>query len=59
MELLGSDIEDIVERTPGKRLSIKSTLMLGWQLLESLATLHALGYVHRDIKPDNIAIGVK
>ena len=51
MQLLGSDIEDIVDKTAGRRLSLKSALMVGWQMIERLATLHALGYVHRDIKP--------
>ena len=59
MQLLGSDIEDIVDKTAGRRLSLKSALMVGWQMIERLATLHALGYVHRDIKPDNMAVGVK
>lgn len=59
MQLLGSDIEDIVERTAGRRLTLKSTLMIGCQMIDRLATLHALGYVHRDIKPDNMAVGIK
>jgi casein kinase 1 len=31
--------------------------MLGLQVVDRLEALHKIGYVHRDIKPDNLVIG--
>ena len=33
--------------------------MIGLQLIDRLEALHKIGYIHRDIKPDNLAIGLK
>lgn len=59
MELLGSDLDDLANRSSLKRLSLKSSLMVGRQVLDRLEVLHGLGYLHRDIKPDNLAVGIR
>ena len=33
-------------------------LKIGINLIESLESLHAAGYAHNDIKPDNVTIGI-
>lgn len=33
--------------------------MIGLQVIDRIQALHGIGYVHRDIKPDNLAIGNK
>ena len=41
----------------GKKCSIASAVQIGIQLTKKLRDLHKLGYLHLDIKPDNILIG--
>ena len=37
--------------------SYAQIVSLGCQLITSLETMHSLGYIHCDIKPDNIMFG--
>ena len=57
MDLLGSSVEDIfVERN--KIMSLKSALMIGYQMVERIEFLHEKQIIHRDIKPDNFLLGI-
>lgn len=33
--------------------------MIGLQCIDRLEALHKIGYTHRDVKPDNLAIGLR
>lgn len=59
MELIGYDLEEIMGRMKNKHFSLKTVLMIGLQTIDRIEALHTIGYVHRDIKPDNLAIGTK
>jgi hypothetical protein len=39
------------------RLPVRRALMIARRIAEGLGSAHALGRVHRDVKPDNIVIG--
>lgn len=39
--------------------SFSTTVKLGLETLEGISNLHDLGYLHRDIKPQNFTIGLK
>jgi serine/threonine-protein kinase len=53
MELLdGETIDDVLERE--KRLSPERVFEIGLALLDVLAAAHEAGFVHRDIKPQNL-----
>lgn len=55
MSLLGPDLKTHQKRLG--RLSLKTVLMIAIQALERLESLHNIGFIHRDIKPDNLLIG--
>jgi len=59
MELLGDNLQKILLNSPHKKFSLKTTLMLGIQILKRIKTLHENNYIHRDIKPENFTIGLK
>ena len=56
MQLLGSSLEDIFNKR-GK-FSIKTTAMLGYQMINVLQFIHDRHIIHRDIKPDNYVMGI-
>ena len=55
--LLGPDLENRLKACGGK-FSLKTTLMLADQILTRVETLHEQGYLHRDIKPQNLLMGL-
>lgn len=55
MALHGPSLEDIHSKM--RRFSLRSTLLLGIQMLERLEFVHEAGFVHRDLKPDNFVTG--
>ena len=56
MELLGLSLKDILKRSR-KHFSIKCVMTIGMQMLDRLEAFHDQGFIHCDIKPDNILIG--
>jgi casein kinase 1 len=56
-DLLGPSIEDLYSLC-NEKFSLKTTLMLFYQLLERLEHMHKLQVIHRDLKPDNIMMGL-
>lgn len=57
MDLLGSSLEDLFVQN-GKKLSLKTALQVGEQMVERIELLHEKNILHRDIKPDNFLMGV-
>ena len=56
MELLGANLFELFIQCK-KKFSLKTVIMIALQMLDRLEALHSIGYIHRDIKPQNIMIG--
>lgn len=57
MTLVGKNLGDLMKANPSGHLSMGSAIGVGIQSLEALEDMHAIGYLHRDVKPGNYAIG--
>lgn len=56
MDLLGNSLEDLLNICD-RKFSLKTTIMIGLEMLKLIKFVHMRGVLHRDIKPDNFLIG--
>ena len=56
MELLGESLENLFQNQK-RKFSLKTACMLGIQMIDRVEFIHSKKIIHRDIKPDNFAIG--
>lgn len=55
----GPSLAELCINATGKKLSVAATARLGSDLAATLATLHGMGILHRDVKPDNIIFDIR
>ncbi|KAK2103610.1 hypothetical protein P7K49_017466, partial [Saguinus oedipus] len=53
----GRNLADLRRSQSRGTFTISTTLRLGRQILESIESIHSVGFLHRDIKPSNFAMG--
>ncbi|XP_056136048.1 tau-tubulin kinase 1 [Lampris incognitus] len=57
MQLQGRNLADLRRSQPRGTFTMSTTLRLGKQILESIEAIHSVGFLHRDVKPSNFAMG--
>ncbi|KAJ3098326.1 casein kinase I [Physocladia obscura] len=57
MERLGKSLKDLERESPTRKIPIRTIVRLVPQFLRRLQTLHEIGIVFRDVKPDQFCIG--
>jgi serine/threonine protein kinase len=55
-ELLGPNLENLLNYC-SQKFSLKTVLLLADQLIPRFQYIHSKGYIHRDVKPDNLLMG--
>lgn len=56
LDLLGPSLLHLFKLC-GQRFSLKTVIMLGYQMIDRVEYVHSRGLVHRDLKPDNFLMG--
>jgi len=56
IDFLGQSLEALFNYCK-RKFTIKTTLMVGEQMVQRLEFMHGKEFIHRDIKPDNFLIG--
>lgn len=51
----GGDLYGLLDRQGGTLLESHATFYIS-QLVQAINALHCMGYVHRDVKPDNVLL---
>ena len=57
MELLGFNLEKLFDFC-GRKFTVKTSLLLGIEMLTRIEYVHSRGFVVRDVKPDNFVFGL-
>jgi len=56
MEALGHSLESLFQIC-NRQFTLQTVLRLAIQMIRRIQSLHEIGYIHRDIKPDNFLMG--
>ncbi|XP_029808624.1 tau-tubulin kinase 2 isoform X2 [Suricata suricatta] len=59
MQLQGRNLADLRRSQSRGTFTISTTLRLGRQILESIESIHSVGFLHRDIKPPRTVAGFR
>uniref|UniRef100_A0A1I7UCR9 Protein kinase domain-containing protein n=1 Tax=Caenorhabditis tropicalis TaxID=1561998 RepID=A0A1I7UCR9_9PELO len=58
MEKCGDNLSDLRKATPLNRFSVPTSLFILSKFIEALQMMHSIGWLHRDVKPANICLGL-
>ncbi|KAK6040210.1 hypothetical protein COOONC_22285 [Cooperia oncophora] len=58
MELLGKSLSELRKKSDGKKFDAITALRVGLCMTDTLRVLHDMGFLHRDVKPGNMCVGL-
>lgn len=58
MSLQGRNLAELRRSQIKGNFSLRTTILLGIQMLDAIEAIHTVGFLHRDIKPSNFAMGL-
>jgi serine/threonine protein kinase len=56
MDKLGSSLYTMISKCGGYPFTKIEVIQMGLSLIQNIEELHSIGYIHGDIKPDNILL---
>lgn len=57
MSLQGKNLADLRRESPKQCFTLSTAIRLGIQILNGIREIHSIGFLHRDVKPSNFAMG--
>ncbi|CAI2353448.1 unnamed protein product [Caenorhabditis sp. 36 PRJEB53466] len=57
MSLQGKNLADLRREAPKQCFSLNTAVRIGLQILNGIREIHSIGFLHRDVKPSNFAMG--
>ncbi|CAB3397795.1 unnamed protein product [Caenorhabditis bovis] len=57
MSLQGKNLADLRREAPKQCFSLNTAIRIGLQILNGIREIHSIGFLHRDVKPSNFAMG--
>lgn len=58
MQLVGPSLSELRKQCDGRHFSLSTCTRVAIQTLDAIEVVHESGFLHRDIKPGNFAIGL-
>ena len=57
LNALGPNLRTLMKQCPYGKFSPPTCFKLIYELIKRIRTLHGMGFVHNDIKPENLVVG--